>query len=70
MGSSAAARNNLSAYWMPFTPNRAFKAAPRLIASAEGQLYVIEDGRRIRDGFSGRLCGQFPEGQHTTVRIW
>jgi beta-alanine--pyruvate transaminase len=26
--------NDLDAYWLPFTPNRAFKRAPRLIAMA------------------------------------
>ncbi len=32
---SAPARNDLEAYWVPFTPNRQFKAAPRLIAKAK-----------------------------------
>ena len=47
---------DLSAYWMPFTPNRAFKAAPRMVASASGQFYDMTDGRRVRDGFSGLWC--------------
>jgi beta-alanine--pyruvate transaminase len=38
---------------MPFTPNKAFKAAPRMVAGAEGQFYLMSDGRRIQDGFSG-----------------
>src|SRR5262245_10898463 len=29
---ATAVPNDLEAYWIPFTPNRAFKAAPRLIA--------------------------------------
>ena len=35
---SALARqtNDLEAYWMPFTPNRAFKKAPRLLAARQG----------------------------------
>lgn len=49
-------RNDLDAYWMPFTPNKAFKAAPRLVAGAEGQFYLMSDGRRVRDGFSGMWC--------------
>jgi len=48
-----AVRNDLDAYWMPFTPNKAFKAAPRMVAGAEGQFYLMSDGRRIQDGFSG-----------------
>jgi len=43
----------LDAYWMPFTANRAFKAAPRLVASASGHDYRTPDGRRVLDAFSG-----------------
>lgn len=49
-------RNDLDAYWMPFTPNKAFKAAPRMVAGAEGQFYLMADGQRIQDGFSGMWC--------------
>ncbi len=28
--------NDFSAFWMPFTDNRGFKAQPRLLARAEG----------------------------------
>jgi beta-alanine--pyruvate transaminase len=31
--------NDLEAFWMPFTPNRAFKQKPRIIARAEGMFY-------------------------------
>src|ERR1700689_4649656 len=31
--------NDLEAYWLPFTPNRAFKAAPRLFARAKDMHY-------------------------------
>ena len=30
--------NDLAAFWMPFTANRAFKKAPRLLAAAEGMV--------------------------------
>lgn len=43
-------------YWMPFTANRSFKAAPRLITSAEGVHLIDPDGRRILDGSSGLFC--------------
>jgi beta-alanine--pyruvate transaminase len=47
---------SLDAFWMPFTPNRDFKAAPRLVASAKGVSYQTEDGRSILDGTSGLWC--------------
>ncbi len=31
--------NSLDAFWMPFTPNRAFKADPRMVVRAEGMHY-------------------------------
>jgi len=54
--------NDLSAYWMPFTPNKAFKAAPRLITGGQGQFYHTADGRTIRDGFSGLWCSILGHG--------
>jgi beta-alanine--pyruvate transaminase len=48
--------NDLSAFWMPFTDNRAFKARPRLLASAKDMHYVTPDGRRLLDGTSGLWC--------------
>src|SRR5579875_408995 len=48
--------NNLDAYWMPFTANRAFKAAPRMLARAEGMLYYTPEGREIIDGTAGLWC--------------
>ncbi|MDW8260238.1 MAG: aminotransferase class III-fold pyridoxal phosphate-dependent enzyme [Gammaproteobacteria bacterium] len=41
------------AYWMPFTANRAFKRAPRVIRSAQGHYYLDTEGRQLLDGFSG-----------------
>ncbi|MCU0976169.1 MAG: aspartate aminotransferase family protein [Steroidobacteraceae bacterium] len=46
----------LEAFWMPFTANRQFKAAPRLLARAEGMNYWTADGRRILDGVAGLWC--------------
>jgi len=43
----------VDSYWMPFTPNRDFKAKPRIIVEAEGHYYKTEDGRKIYDAFSG-----------------
>jgi beta-alanine--pyruvate transaminase len=48
--------NDLAAWWLPFTPNRAFKARPRLIAGAKGMHYYTPDGRAILDGAAGLWC--------------
>jgi beta-alanine--pyruvate transaminase len=43
-------------FWMPFTANRQFKAAPRLLTRAEGMYYYSHDGRKIVDGTAGLWC--------------
>jgi beta-alanine--pyruvate transaminase len=48
--------NNLEAWWMPFTANRQFKRAPRLLVSAKGMYYRSADGREILDGTAGLWC--------------
>jgi beta-alanine--pyruvate transaminase len=48
--------NNLDAFWMPYSANRAFKAAPRLLARAEGMFYYTNDNREILDGTAGLWC--------------
>jgi beta-alanine--pyruvate transaminase len=54
---SADARpNDLEAFWMPFTPNRAFKKAPRLITRAKDMNYFTDDGRAVMDGTAGLWC--------------
>jgi beta-alanine--pyruvate transaminase len=47
---------DLESHWMPFTANRQFKAAPRLLVEAEGMYYKTMDGRRVLDGFAGLWC--------------
>ncbi len=56
VGPVAAIPNDLEAYWMPFTPNRAFKAGPRLIARAKDMHYLTVDGRLLLDGTAGLWC--------------
>ena len=53
---SSADRASLEAFWMPFTANRQFKAAPRVMVSAKGMHYTSEDGRQILDGTAGLWC--------------
>ena len=53
---AAAADLSLSEWWMPFTANRAFKAAPRLLSRAEGMYYYTPEGRQLIDGTAGLWC--------------
>jgi beta-alanine--pyruvate transaminase len=48
--------NDFEAYWLPFTPNRAFKRAPRLIARAKDMHYFTPEGRAVLDGTAGLWC--------------
>src|SRR3954471_3705094 len=45
-----------SAFWMPFTSNRQFKKAPRLLVRAEGMHYWTPEGRQILDACAGLWC--------------
>ena len=47
---------SLEAYWMPFTANRQFKQAPRMLARAEGMHFWTPEGRQILDGIAGLWC--------------
>jgi beta-alanine--pyruvate transaminase len=47
---------NLEPLWLPFTPNRQFKAAPRLLTGAKDMHYTTSDGRRVLDGIAGLWC--------------
>ncbi len=49
-------RTQLDAYWMPFTANRQFKSAPRMISGAAGMHYSTPDGRQVLDGVAGLWC--------------
>lgn len=59
-------RPELDAFWMPFTANRQFKKAPRLLARAAGMHYWTDDGRQILDGVAGLWC---VNAGHTRPRI-
>ncbi|SIS74740.1 aspartate aminotransferase family protein [Phaeovulum vinaykumarii] len=48
--------NDLAAFWMPFTANRQFKAAPRLFVGAKDMHYTTHDGRQVLDGTAGLWC--------------
>ena len=46
----------LDSFWMPFTANRQFKSAPRMLATAEGMYYTDVDGNSVLDGTAGLWC--------------
>ncbi len=53
---AALPRDQMEAFWMPFTANRQFKANPRMLAKAEGMHYWTPDGRQILDAVAGLWC--------------
>jgi beta-alanine--pyruvate transaminase len=54
---------SLENFWMPFTANRQFKTAPRLLASAEGMYYTDVDGNKVLDGTAGLWCVNVGHGR-------
>jgi beta-alanine--pyruvate transaminase len=65
--STAILPNDLEAYWMPFTPNRAFKKAPRLITRAKDMYYYAADGRAVLDATAGLWCCNAGHGRDEIV---
>jgi len=53
---AATAPNDLESYWLPFTPNRSFKRAPRMIVRAKDMHYYTADNRAVLDGTAGLWC--------------
>jgi len=58
---------DMDALWMPFTANRQYKAAPRLLASASGMYYTTHDGRKVLDGCAGLWCVAAGHGRKEIV---
>ena len=48
--------NDLSAFWLPFTPNRSFKKRPRLISRSKDMHYYTPEGREILDATAALWC--------------
>ncbi len=48
--------NDSSAFWMPFTNNRAFKSQPRLLSRAKDMHYFTPEGRPVLDATAGLWC--------------
>ncbi len=56
--SAGLSRQELEAYWMPYTANRQFKADPRMIVKGDGCYLTDATGRKVFDGLSGLwTCG-------------
>jgi beta-alanine--pyruvate transaminase len=62
------APNDLEAYWMPFTANRSFKKAPRMLGSASGMHYFTPEGRQLLDAAAGLWCVNTGHGRAEIVR--
>ncbi|MCJ8337320.1 MAG: aspartate aminotransferase family protein [Pseudomonadales bacterium] len=64
--SAGLSRQELEAYWMPYTANRQFKDDPRMIVEGQGCYLTDARGRKIFDGLSGLwTCG----AGHSRVEI-
>jgi beta-alanine--pyruvate transaminase len=61
-------REQLNAYWMPFTANREFKDNPRMVVGAEGCHFIDAKGRKIFDSLSGLWCTGFGHGRQEIVK--
>ncbi|MDX1267879.1 MAG: aminotransferase class III-fold pyridoxal phosphate-dependent enzyme, partial [Oceanisphaera sp.] len=48
--------NELAAHWMPFTPNKGFKAKPRMLTGAKGMYWTTDDQRQVLDMTAGLWC--------------
>ncbi len=56
--SAGMSRQEMDAYWMPYTSNRQFKADPRLFVEGKGCYLTDTTGRKIFDSLSGLwTCG-------------
>jgi beta-alanine--pyruvate transaminase len=53
---ASSAKQAMDAYWMPFTANRQFKQAPRMLAKASGMHFWTPEGRQVLDGIAGLWC--------------
>ena len=59
--------NDLSAFWLPFTPNRNFRREPRILTRAEGMYFYDESGRALLDTCSGLWCVNAGHGRKQIV---
>lgn len=60
-------RNDLSAFWMPFTDNRGFKAHPRMFVAAKDMHYTSAIGHQVLDATGGLWCVNAGHGRERIV---
>ena len=48
--------NDLDSFWLPFSPNRAFRNHPRMLVRADGMYYFDSAGRKLLDTCAGLWC--------------
>ena len=65
---NAKKNSRLESFWLPFTPNKAFKEDPRIIVSAKGHNFYTEDGREVLDAFSGLWCSNLGHNHPRLLR--
>ena len=65
---TALTADQLAAHWMPFTANRQYKQAPRLLQRAQGMHYWTPEGRQILDGVAGLWCVNAGHGRQRIVQ--
>ena len=61
------APNDLSAFWMPFSDNKGFKAHPRMFVAAEGMHYTSSLGHKVLDATGGLWCVNAGHGRARIV---
>ena len=58
---------DLSAFWMPFSANRQFKQAPRMLVSAKDMHFTAHDGHKVLDGTAGLWCVNAGHGREKII---
>ena len=46
----------MQSFWMPFSPNKEFKAEPRMFSRAKGMYFYTPEGREVIDASAGLFC--------------
>ncbi|MBS9476778.1 aspartate aminotransferase family protein [Ancylobacter radicis] len=64
---TATTPNDLEAFWMGFTANRAFKRRPRMVSKAKDMHYYTPEGRAILDGSAGLWCSNAGHNRDSIV---
>lgn len=60
-------REQMDAFWMPFTSNRHFKDNPIFVNGAKGSYYTTTEGKKVFDGLSGLWCCGLGHGRAEVV---